>query len=171
MFHVCCNNISKMFHFVSVLCCIKWFHVASCKSRCFVCFTHILQVCVLNVFSCCKCFMLYGRRWADWVMLRSGHARACSSFSCSSWLLSTTRAERERGGGQGWPRAQRQGEVRAWGRTKADGVKMKADRGGLQTDIRALPTRNYNTRQTGGMQKYSFCSLQRINTCSIHPKL
>ena len=58
---------------VSVLCCSKWFHIASYKSTCFVCFTHMLQVHVpnvssafgrmldSNVFLCCKCFKLYCR--------------------------------------------------------------------------------------------------------------
>jgi hypothetical protein len=62
------SNVST----VSILCCSKWFHVASCKSGRFMCFIHMLQVRVLKVlstfqtyvvfkcFSCCRyTYMIY----------------------------------------------------------------------------------------------------------------
>jgi hypothetical protein len=47
-----------MFQLFSVLCCSKQFHVVSYKSRCFVCFTHMLQVHVPNI-SCTLRRMLH----------------------------------------------------------------------------------------------------------------
>jgi hypothetical protein len=73
---ICFTYISRQYipnvSTVSILGCSKWFHVASCKSGRFMCFTHMLQVRVLNVsstfqtyvafkyFSCCRyTYMIY----------------------------------------------------------------------------------------------------------------
>jgi hypothetical protein len=50
----------------------------------------------------------------------AGHTGGMLGLSCSSRLLSAARAEREEGV-RGDRRVQRQGEVCAWGGTKADG--------------------------------------------------
>jgi hypothetical protein len=119
MFHlfpdVCCNlclsgmlqryipNIST----VLVLCCSKWFYVASYKSGCFVRFTHMLQVRVPDISSlldiCCiqMFFMLQvfyvvrpraSRGRADW---------ACGAPRPADGAVGCRRTEVLRSGGAG----------------------------------------------------------------------
>ena len=144
---------------VSVLCCSKWFHVASCNFRCFICFTHMLQMYVPNVSSIFRRF-LYSNVFqvasfyvvrtgatqgqADWaccapggwrtVALRSGCAGGVLVLSCSSRFMSAARAEWEEGV-RGDQRAQRWGEVRTWDGVKANRIEAKTDRAGY-ADVR-----------------------------------
>jgi hypothetical protein len=99
--HVCCNSMFQMFAlFQSYVASGFMLQVASILSRCFMCFTHKLQVYVSNVlcisilmlYSCCKCFTLFSRgksgpcrlgvrRRGGWQtrVLRVGELEACSS--------------------------------------------------------------------------------------------
>jgi hypothetical protein len=51
--HICCNSMFQCFSCFSLML-SKLFHIASCKSGCFMCFTHMLQMRVLNVSSTFK---------------------------------------------------------------------------------------------------------------------
>jgi hypothetical protein len=51
MFYTYVATIFPNASVISILCCSKWFYIASCKSGYFMCFTHMLQVYVLNVLS------------------------------------------------------------------------------------------------------------------------
>jgi hypothetical protein len=51
--HICCNYMLQNISAVLVLCCIKWFHVASCK--CYFWMFHVFYTHVAN--ACSKCFI------------------------------------------------------------------------------------------------------------------
>jgi hypothetical protein len=71
------QEYAPMISAVSVLYCSKRFHVASVLSRCYICFTHMFQVYILNVssasdvyyiqvFSCYKCLYFRGIFRESW---------------------------------------------------------------------------------------------------------
>jgi hypothetical protein len=70
-------------------------HVASACSKCFIYFSDVYCI---QMFSCCKCFMLYGRARAA---PRAGGRWCCGQgmlvLSRSSRLLSVVHVEREEG--------------------------------------------------------------------------
>jgi hypothetical protein len=121
---------------VLVLCCSKWFHVASCKSRCFMCFTHIASA-RLNVSSTFKS-MLHsnvfhvpnilsdGPLEADERWCRSqGALGACSSSAAHP---GSCYPHGERGGGQGRPagaKTRLSAHVKSNGEPKADGGRLR----------------------------------------------
>jgi hypothetical protein len=102
---------------VSILCCNKWFHVASRNFRCFMCFTHMLRVHIPNVSSIFR-HMLHSNVFHIEVFY-------------VVWPEASCRPRGERGGGQRRPAGVETGRSAhvEWG--KGEWSQGEGGRGGL----------------------------------------